>query len=99
MQPLCRRHHRLKGTGMVTVEPVLDADEPVGTLRWTSWTGQEYLHRPPEAAVAPLRREERLGNSWSRSLAEVHAHEPCRQERATSDKEARRAPSNDPPLF
>jgi hypothetical protein len=60
LQALCRRHHRLKGTGMVNVEPVLDAGEPPGTLRWSSWTGRDYVYRPLEAAVAPLRPTERI---------------------------------------
>jgi Domain of unknown function (DUF222) len=71
LQSLCRRHHRLKGTGMVDVEPVLDPEEPVGTLRWISWTGREYLHRPPEAAVSPVRRAERvqpLSTAWEEVL-------------------------------
>jgi hypothetical protein len=60
LQSLCRRHHRLKGTGMVNVEPVLDAEEPVGTVRWVSWTGRDYLHRPPEAAVGAMRQAEHV---------------------------------------
>jgi hypothetical protein len=71
---------------MLTIEPVADPDEPVGTLRWTSWTGHEYLHRPPEAAVAPLRPDERLTDSWSRSLAEVRVEEARQGARASSDR-------------
>jgi hypothetical protein len=75
MQPLCRQHHRLKGTGMVTVEPVLDADEPPGTVRWSTWTGGQYLHRPAEAAVAPLRPAEWIARVPDADIgADVHAN-------------------------
>jgi Domain of unknown function (DUF222) len=57
MQPLCRRHHRLKGTGLIKVRPISaeeDVSAPPGTVEWTTWTGRAYRHEPPEAAIAPV---------------------------------------------
>ena len=100
-QPLCRRHHRLKGTGVMGVEPVDDPEEPVGTLRWTSWTGREYLSRPPEAAVAPLRvppllvpplrlAERPLGEQWARSVADAARDDERRRHREQQGEQQRR---------
>jgi hypothetical protein len=61
LQPLCRRHHRLKGTGLVSVRPIAPGEDPAappGTLEWTTWTGRTYRHQPPEAAVAPARSDD-----------------------------------------
>jgi Domain of unknown function (DUF222) len=61
LQPLCRRHHRLKTSGLIQVRSVTSAEEPAappGTVEWHSWTGRTYRHQPPEAAVAPVRESE-----------------------------------------
>jgi Domain of unknown function (DUF222) len=58
LQPLCRRHHRLKGSGLISVRAITPAEDPgvpVGTVEWSTWTGRTYRHQPPEVAAAPVR--------------------------------------------
>jgi len=60
LQPLCRRHHRLKTTGLIGVEPLSPADAGgeeapsawLGSLRWTSRAGLTYTSAP-ESVVQP----------------------------------------------
>lgn len=56
VQPQCRRHHRMKGSGMIKVRPVSKDEDPAappGTLAWSTWTGRTYRHVPPPVAVLP----------------------------------------------
>jgi hypothetical protein len=55
LQPLCRGHHRLRTTGLITVRllpPGEDPDAPPGTLEWTTRAGLTY-RRPPTRPVPP----------------------------------------------
>jgi hypothetical protein len=60
LQPLCRRHHRMKGTGLIQSTPAAGPDTavPVGSLDWATWTGRTYRHSPEPAAEAPLTAHE-----------------------------------------
>jgi hypothetical protein len=46
-QPLCRRDHRLKTTGLLHVQTSRDPAHPPGTLIWTTRTRRRYLTTPP----------------------------------------------------
>lgn len=49
LQPLCRRHHRMKHSGGVVVRRLRD-----GTIEWTIRTGHVFSTRPPPALPVPL---------------------------------------------
>ena len=56
--PTCRRHHREKSAGILTVRPSPDPAHPLGTNIWTTPGGQEftvypYVPLPPEAYTTP----------------------------------------------
>ncbi len=46
IRPLCRRHHRLKTAGLLTITPSTDPDDPPGTRRYTTRTGRGYTALP-----------------------------------------------------
>jgi hypothetical protein len=52
LQPLCRRHHRLKTAGLIGVRVVTESEEPgivPGTLEFTTSTGLRYRRCPSRA--------------------------------------------------
>jgi hypothetical protein len=52
LQPLCRKHHRLKTAGLIDVRVVADSEEPgvaAGTLEFTTVTGLRYRRSPTRA--------------------------------------------------
>jgi hypothetical protein len=55
VRPLCRRHHRLKTAGLLTITPSTDPDDPRGTLTFTTRTGRNYP-APPHAPLPPEAR-------------------------------------------
>jgi hypothetical protein len=83
VQPLCKRHHRLKGTGLVTVRtvsPEHDSTVPLGTVEWTSRSGLTYRHAPPPAtppaaphdpdAAAAVEHARRRDTYWEETQAD-----------------------------
>jgi hypothetical protein len=44
-------------TGTGCPSAIADADTPPGTVRWTTFTGRTYEHRPPAATPEPASRE------------------------------------------
>jgi hypothetical protein len=49
LQPLCRRHHRLKTAGLIGIRVVTEGEEPgiaPGTLEFTTSTGLRYRRSP-----------------------------------------------------
>jgi len=53
IRPLCRRHHRLKTAGLLTITPSSDPDDPPGTMTYTTRTGRTY----PSLPHVPLPRD------------------------------------------
>ena len=58
VRPLCRRHHRLKTAGLLTLTPSTDPHDPPGTWTYTTRTGRAYTAHPhaplpPDGAPAP----------------------------------------------
>ncbi len=53
IRPLCRRHHRLKTAGLLTITASSDHDDPPGTMIYTTRTGRTY----PSLPHVPLPRD------------------------------------------
>ncbi|MFZ5869958.1 MAG: HNH endonuclease signature motif containing protein, partial [Actinomycetota bacterium] len=58
LQPLCRRHHRMKHSGGIRVRRLRD-----GTIEWTIRTGHVFSTRPPPALPAPSLARPRTSDS------------------------------------
>jgi len=74
--PLCRRCHRLKTTGLITVHIVQPHDaehhgqHPPGTLIWTTATGQHHLQPPP--TLTPLTHSQLYAHATATSTNALH---------------------------
>jgi hypothetical protein len=53
LHPACRRHHRMKTTGLLQVTASTDPTDPPGTLTWTTPTGRTYPAEPPTLTWPP----------------------------------------------
>jgi hypothetical protein len=56
IRPLCRRHHRLKTAGLLTITRSTDPGDPPGTLTFTTRTDRSYPALPH--APLPMERPE-----------------------------------------
>jgi hypothetical protein len=85
LQPLCRRHHRLKTAGLIEVRVIDPADDPSaasGTLEFTTVTGLRY-RRSPTPATPPAPDPDDLEIALAVAHSQLRAAAEADQDRAT----------------